>query len=102
MFSVKDSTSERSWLVYNPFWTTLMKKLNLKTTFILTIKSVRKQDSNRPIFKQIVKGTSHKRCLNDDKEALSSLVLFYLQQIMSCINAYHGLPTLDKKLNRQV
>ena len=33
MSSVKGPTSKRSWLVYNPFLTTLMKQLNVKTTF---------------------------------------------------------------------
>ena len=34
MFSVKGSKSKRSRLVYTPSLTTLMKQLNVKTTFI--------------------------------------------------------------------
>ena len=33
-FSVKESTSKRSWLVYNPFLTVLNKQINVNTTFI--------------------------------------------------------------------
>ena len=32
MFYVKDSQSERFWLVYNPALSTLMKQLHVKTT----------------------------------------------------------------------
>ena len=33
-FSVKESTSKRSWLVYNPFLTVVNKQINVNTTFI--------------------------------------------------------------------
>ena len=34
MFSVKSSTSKRSWLVYNPSLTTSKETLNVKTTYV--------------------------------------------------------------------
>ena len=48
MFSVKGSSSKRSWLVYNLSLTTFKKQLNEMTIFFLNQSAV----SNRPFQKK--------------------------------------------------
>ena len=56
LFAVKGSTSKRSWLVHNLSLTTLMKQLNVKTTFIYNQSAV----SNRPKY-TVFKPTQYRK-----------------------------------------